>query len=32
MDEAVLEALNAQIELARAIIQLQLSSGQRPSL
>jgi len=30
MDEAVLEALNAQTELARAIIQLQLSSGQRP--
>jgi len=32
MDEAVLEALTAQTELARAIIQLQLSSGQRPWL
>jgi len=32
MDETVLEALTAQTELARAIIQLQLSSGQRPWL
>jgi len=32
MDEAILEALTAQSELARAIIQLQLNTGQRPSL
>jgi len=32
LDEAMLEALAAQAELARAAVQLQVSSGQRPAL